>query len=190
MIHVSKNAQKHFLLLLSKEPIGTQIRAFISNPGTELAECGIAYCLKHEVEPSDIQLSYNNFSIYINESVISFFKNAEIDLIVDNLGTQLTLKTPYAKVNVQKPISLEDKIKHFFITEINPQLSMHGGKVNLVKIENKNIVVVEFSGGCNGCAMIDQTLKETIEKKIIYLFPEVQQVRDVTQHAHGQHSFY
>lgn len=193
MITVSENAQNHFRSLLSKEPKGTQIRVFIINPGTPSAECGVAYCLKNEVEKSDIQLKYNQFFIYVDKNIIPYLKNAEIDLISDKLGSQLTLKTPYVKSNILKKNTclLEDRIKHFLSVEINPQLSMHGGKVNLIEMNQKNgIAIIQFSGGCNGCSMIGITLKETVEKKLLASFPEIKQVHDETEHLHGQHSFY
>ncbi|ANZ22725.1 Fe/S biogenesis protein NfuA [Buchnera aphidicola (Diuraphis noxia)] len=193
MITISESAQHHFRSLLSKEPDGTQIRVFITNPGTPMAECGVAYCSIDEVEKSDIRFEYNQFSIYINKDLISFLKNAEIDLIVDKISSQLTLKAPYAKSNIfqKKYSSLEDKIKYFLNVEINPQLLMHGGEVNLIEIDQKNgTAIIQFRGGCNGCSMIGITLKETVEKKLLAAFPEIKKVYDGTEHLHGQHSFY
>ncbi len=191
MIAISKNAQKHFTSLLLKEPSGTQIRVFIVNPGTPSAECGVAYCLENEIEESDIQLKYDKFFVYVNKNIIPFLKNTEIDLLIDKLGSQLTLKAPFAKKNTsQKMSSLEERIRYFLNTEINPQLSMHGGQVNLIKIDQNEIAVIKFSGGCNGCSMIGLTLKETVEKKILASFFEIKQVRDETKHLRGQHSFY
>ncbi|QCI21251.1 NfuA family Fe-S biogenesis protein [Buchnera aphidicola (Hyperomyzus lactucae)] len=191
MITISKNAQKHFKTLLSNESMGTQIRVFIVNPGTPSAECGVAFCPKNEIEELDIQLKYDGFFVYVNKNILSYFKNAEIDLIVDKLGSQLTLKAPYAKVNIsQKTSSLEEKIKYFLNIEINPQLSSHGGQVNLIKFDKNGTATIQFSGGCNGCSMIGLTLKETVEKKLLASFPEIKKVYDKTEHLHGQHSFY
>ncbi|CAL4325872.1 Fe/S biogenesis protein NfuA [Buchnera aphidicola (Protaphis terricola)] len=191
MIKISNEAQNYLLSLLSKEPIGTQIRVFIVNPGMKNAECRLSYCYLEEVDKSDIKLYYNNFYIYVNQSIIHFLKDSEIDLLIDNLGSQLTFKAPYARKNIiQKNLTLKDKIKNFLDQEINPQLLSHGGKVNLINLSKDKVVFIKFSGGCNGCSMIEVTLKEMIEKKILSFFPEVKQVIDNTQHLHGSHSFY
>lgn len=191
MITVSKKAQKYFELLLSKEPNNTQIRVFIVNPGTPNAECGLAYCPKDEIEEEDIAFKYNQFFIYVNKNIVSYLKNSEIDLIIDNLGSQLTLKAPYAKNNLsKKSFSLEEEIKNFLNLNINPQLSMHGGTVSLIEITENRIAKIKFSGGCNGCSMIGLTLKETVEKKILSSFPQIKQVSDETDHFRGKHSFY
>ncbi|QCI17342.1 NfuA family Fe-S biogenesis protein [Buchnera aphidicola (Aphis helianthi)] len=191
MIKISNAAQNYFLSLLSKEPVGTQIRVFIINPGMSNAECRVAYCAIDEIEESDVKLKYNNFYIYINKSIMCFLKNSEIDLIVDKLNSQLTFKAPYATKNIlNTQLSLQEKIKNFLNVEINPQLSLHGGKVNLINISDSGIAVIEFTGGCNGCSMIGVTLKEMIEKKILSFFPEIKKVIDQTHHLHGHHSFY
>lgn len=191
MIKISNKAQNYFISLLSQEELGTQIRVFIVNPGMPNAECKVAYCSAEEIEESDIKLEYNNFYVYVNKSIIHFLKNSEIDLIVDKLQSQLTFKAPYAKKNIiNTELSLEEKIKNFLNAEINPKLSLHGGKVNLIKVSKNNIVLIEFSGGCNGCSMIGVTLKDMVEKQILSFFPEIKTVIDQTQHFHGYHSFY
>ncbi|QCI19133.1 NfuA family Fe-S biogenesis protein [Buchnera aphidicola] len=191
MIKISNEAQDYFVSLLSKEPKGTQIRVFIINPGMPNAECKVAYCASDEIEDSDIKLEYNNFFVYIEKSIIHFLKDSEINLIVDKLNSQLTFKAPYAKKNIlHKKVSLEEKIKNFLNIEINPQLLLHGGKVNLINISDNGTALIEFSGGCNGCSMIGVTLKEMVEKKMLSFFPEIKKVIDQTQHFHGHHSFY
>ncbi|QCO71084.1 NfuA family Fe-S biogenesis protein [Buchnera aphidicola] len=192
MINISQNAQEHFTKLLSNEPNGTQIRIFIVNPGTPSAECGVSFCPENEVEELDIELKYDKFFVYINKDILSYLKNSEIDLVIDKLGSQLTLKAPYAKNNFSKETSssLEEKIKYFLNAEINPQLSMHGGQVNLIQINQDGIATIQFSGGCNGCSMIGLTLKETVEKRLLSSFPEIKKVCDDTDHLHGKHSFY
>ncbi|CAL4325889.1 Fe/S biogenesis protein NfuA [Buchnera aphidicola (Hyalopterus amygdali)] len=192
MITISKNAQNHFTSLLSKESIGTQIRVFIINPGTHNAECGVAYCEKNEVEESDIKIKYENFFVYVDKSIIGFLKNSKIDLIVDKLGSHLTFKAPYATKNIlhKNTSSLQEKIENFLNISINPQLSMHGGKVNLIKIDENHMALIKFSGGCNGCSMIGSTLKQIVEKKILSFFPEIKKVVDKTDHFHDKNSFY
>lgn len=51
-------------------------------------------------------------------------------------------------------------------------------------------VVLQFGGGCNGCAMVDVTLKEGIEKELLAHFPELTGVQDVTEYQAGEHSYY
>ena len=50
--------------------------------------------------------------------------------------------------------------------------------------------MLQFGGGCNGCSMVDVTLKEGIEKQLLNEFPELKGVRDLTEHQRGEHSYY
>ncbi|WMN58748.1 Fe-S biogenesis protein NfuA [Pseudoalteromonas xiamenensis] len=191
MIKISETAQIHFGKLLSNQAEGTNIRVFVVNPGTSKAECGVSYCPADAVEPTDIRLPFNGFDAVVDEESAPFLEEAEIDFVTDKMGTQLTLKAPNAKAKkLGDDASLNDRVQHMLTTEVNPQLANHGGQVSLVEITKDGIAVLQFGGGCNGCSMIDVTLKEGIEKEMIAKFPEISGVRDITEHAHGEHSYY
>ena len=75
-------------------------------------------------------------------------------------------------------------------SQINPQLAGHGGRVSLMEITEDGYAILQFGGGCNGCSMVDVTLKEGIEKQLLNEFPELKGVRDLTEHQRGEHSYY
>ena len=53
------------------------------------------------------------------------------------------------------------------------------------------VAILQFGGGCNGCSMVDFTLKEGIEKQLLEQFPgELTGVKDATEHQAGDHSYY
>ena len=54
----------------------------------------------------------------------------------------------------------------------------------LVAID-EGTAVLQFAGGCQGCGMINVTLKEGVEKILRESVPEITGVRDVTDHAAG-----
>ncbi|VFP88764.1 Fe/S biogenesis protein NfuA [Buchnera aphidicola (Cinara piceae)] len=193
MITISDSAKKYIIKLLSKKKVGTNIRIFVNSPGTMYAECGMAYCGYQDVDKkNDKKISFNEFNIYLSKSILPFLKNATIDIITNDLGTQITIKAPYAKLlnKSKKFYQLELNVKNFLSDKINPKLLLHGGSVILIEISDTGIAIIKFSGGCNGCAMIDSTLKVGIEKKLIKHFPEISGVSDITNHISGQHSYY
>jgi Fe/S biogenesis protein NfuA len=191
MITISETAQSHFAKLLADQTEGTNIRVFVVNPGTSQAECGVSYCPPDAVEETDIRLPFNGFDAVVDEESAPFLDEAEIDFVTDKMGTQLTLKAPNAKAKrLKDDASLAERVEHMLTTEVNPQLANHGGQVNLVEITAEGIAVVQFGGGCNGCSMIDVTLKEGIEKEMVAKFEEITGVRDITEHQAGEHSYY
>ena len=192
MITITENAQQHFGKLLAQQPEGTNIRVFVVNPGTQSAECGVSYCPPEAVEASDTEMKLELFSAFIDELSLPFLDDAEIDFVTDKMGSQLTLKAPNAKVRkVADDASLIERVDYILQTQINPQLAGHGGNVSLSEITEDGVAILQFGGGCNGCSMVDVTLKEGIEKELLAQFEgELTGARDITDHARGDHSYY
>ncbi|WP_032095300.1 MULTISPECIES: Fe-S biogenesis protein NfuA [unclassified Alteromonas] len=192
MITISEEAQSHFAKLLSKQESGTNIRVFVVNPGTSSAECGVSYCPPDAVEDTDTKLEFNGFDAVVDEDSAPYLEEAEIDYVTDQMGSQLTLKAPNAKARkVADDAPLVERINYMIESEINPQLANHGGQVVLTEITDDGFAILQFGGGCNGCSMVDVTLKDGIEKQMLEQFAgELNGVRDATEHEAGEHSYY
>lgn len=192
MINISESAELHFGKLLAQQEDGTNIRVFVINPGTSKAECGVSYCPPDAVEPQDIRLNFNGFDAVVDEESAPFLEEAQIDFVTDQMGSQLTLKAPNAKARkIADDASLVDRINYMIESEINPQLASHGGQVSLVEITDDGTALLQFGGGCNGCSMVDVTLKDGIEKQMLEHFSgEITAVKDATSHEAGEHSYY
>ena len=191
-ITISDAAQVHFRKLLDQQETGTNIRIFVVNPGTPGAECGVSYCPPNAVEATDTELRYSTFSAFVDEVSLPFLEDAEIDYVTEELGAQLTLKAPNAKMRkVSDDAPLIERVEYIIQTQINPQLASHGGKITLMEITDDGYAILQFGGGCNGCSMVDVTLKDGIERQLIELFPtELKGARDFTEHQRGEHSYY
>lgn len=192
MISISESAQAHFVKLLEKQASGTNIRVFVVNPGTASAECGVSYCPPDAVESTDLTVPFNGFDAIIDADSKPFLVDAEIDFVTDQMGSQLTLKAPNAKVRkVSDNAPLKERVQYVIDAEINPQLANHGGRVSVVELTDRGVAVLQFGGGCNGCSQVDLTLKEGIEKELLNRFHgELSGVSDVTDHQRGEHSYY
>lgn len=191
-ITISDAAQAHFRKLLDQQEEGTNIRIFVVNPGTPGAECGVSYCPPNAVEATDTEVKFNLFSAFIDDISLPFLDDAEIDYVTDPMGSQLTLKAPNAKMRkVADDAPFIERLDYVIQTQINPQLASHGGRITLIEVTDDKIAVLQFGGGCNGCSMVDVTLKDGIEKQLLAQFPdELSGVRDVTEHQRGEHSYY
>ena len=69
-------------------------------------------------------------------------------------------------------------------------LASHGGEVFLVEFTEDSDVILQFGGGCQGCGMVDVTLKEGIEKTLTEKVPELKGVRDITDHSNNENAYY
>lgn len=191
-LSISGAAQAHFRKLLDQQEEGTNIRIFVVNPGTPGAECGVSYCPSNAVEETDTEIKFNTFSAFIDDISLPFLDEAEIDYVTDPMGAQLTLKAPNAKMRkVADDAPFIERLDYVIQTQINPQLASHGGRITLIEVTDDKIAVLQFGGGCNGCSMVDVTLKDGIEKQLLAQFPdELNGVKDVTEHQRGEHSYY
>ena len=137
-------------------------------------------------------MPFTGFAAVIDADSKPFLVDAEIDFVTDQMGSQLTLKAPNAKVRkVSDNAPLKERVQYVIDAEINPQLANHGGRVSVVELTDNGVAVLQFGGGCNGCSQVDLTLKEGIEKELLNRFHgELNGVRDVTDHQRGEHSYY
>ena len=192
MVNISESAQEYLVELLSRqEDSETGIRIFITDPGTPMAETCIAYCRPGEEQSSDEKVEYKGFSAWIDERSKPFLEEAEVDYAKDRMCGQLTIKAPNAKVpQVSDDSPLEDRVNYVLHSQINPSLAAHGGMVNLVEVTEESVAVLQFGGGCQGCGMIDVTLKDGVERTLMENLPELTGIRDVTDHTQTENAYY
>ncbi len=74
---------------------------------------------------------------------------------------------------------------------VNPSIASHGGRADLVALnEEDGTAYLRLSGGCQGCAMSQMTLRQGIETALLEEVPELTRVLDVTDHGSGENPFY
>lgn len=192
MIEISESAQGYLRDLLSKqEDDDVGIRVFVAQPGTPHAETCIAYCRPGEEQEGDTPVQYDGFTAWFEERSAPYLAEAVVDYQEDRMGGQLTIKAPNARMpRVGEDASLEDRINYVLYNEINPGLAAHGGMVTLVEIVEENVAVLEFGGGCQGCAAVDITLKNGVERTLLEQVPDLTAIRDVTDHTVTENAYY
>ena len=192
IITITKTAEDYLAKLISeKNESGTAVRVFITDPGTPHAETCLAYCKPDELTPSDVLISLPTLSVYVEERSIPFLEESEVNYDIDNFGGQLTIKAPNARLpNISPDSPLEDRVNYVIYNEINPMLESHGGVVSLKEITEDKFAILQFGGGCQGCSMVDVTLKDGVEKTLLESMPELAGVRDMTDHTMDENAFY
>ena len=192
MIEISERAQSYLRELLARqEDDDVGIRVFVAQPGTPQAETCIAYCRPGEAEDDDEAHDYEGFRAWIEQRSRRYLEDAVVDFQEDRMGGQLTIKAPNARVpSVDGDSPLEDRINYVLYNEINPGLAAHGGMVTLVEVVEDNVAVLQFGGGCQGCAAVDITLKHGVETTLLEQIPDLGGIRDATDHTYTEHAYY
>ena len=191
-MNITPWAQEYLADLLSNQEEDTSgIKIFLSEPGTPRAETCIAYA-KDDEDFSDYRIIAEfKFTLYLEEKSIDFLKDAEVDYSPDKFGGTLTIKAPNAKLpQISEDASIEDKINYVLYSEINPGLASHGGEVSLIEVVNEETAILQFGGGCQGCGMVDLTLKDGVEKTLLEQVEGLKNVKDVTDHSYRENAYY
>jgi Fe-S cluster biogenesis protein NfuA len=73
--------------------------------------------------------------------------------------------------------------------EVNRSIAAHGGRISIVDVRDGNLFI-SMSGGCQGCAASQVTLRQGFEVMVRRVAPEIVDIVDTTDHAAGGNPFY
>lgn len=191
-LEITASAESYLAELLSKqETEGMSVRVFITQPGTPYAETCLAYSRPGEEEETDELVQLEKIKVYLEKNSLAFLDEAVVDFNPDRMGGQLTIKAPNAKMpKVSADSPLADQINYILYSDINPGLAAHGGEIKLVELTEDDIAVLQFGGGCQGCAAVDLTLKDGVEKTLLERLPQLRGIRDETDHTVTENAYY
>ena len=192
MINITEAAQQYLAELLAKQDVDDiAVRIFILDAGTPRAETCISFCRPGEEKADDEVKLFGKIKAFVEQRSIPFLEDAIVDYQKDSMGGQLTIKAPNSRMpKINDDSSIEDRVNYVLYNEINPGLAAHGGNVSLEEIFEESVAVLRFGGGCQGCGMVDVTLKDGVEKTLLEQIPQLTEVRDVTDHSNRENAFY
>jgi Fe/S biogenesis protein NfuA len=115
---------------------------------------------------------------------------------LDHTSTQgLVIRNP----NRPKPPAIEGLISNDELSaevealvtgEVNPALAAHGGFVTYVGHDGEGTAYLTMGGGCHGCSMSRMTMLDGVQTMLVEQIPEIERVRDLTDHASGENPYY
>ncbi|QOC21645.1 NifU family protein [Wenzhouxiangella sp. AB-CW3] len=191
MLTVTPAARDYFGKLLEQQPDDTHLRLRVINPGTPSADVELTYCPDGQQDVDDLAIDCQSFVLYVEQTSAATLDGAMIDFESNSMGGELNIRAPGLKGR-QPPADapIEERVSWVLDARVNPMVASHGGQVGLVEVTADNDVVLRFGGGCQGCGMIDVTLKQGIETTLRQEVPEVREVIDATDHASGENPYY
>ena len=85
--------------------------------------------------------------------------------------------------------TLYERVAEIFASRINPMVAGHGGRVDLIDVQDR-VVMLRLAGGGQGCGMADVTLRQGIEATLRQLVPDITGIMDVTDHGAGSNPYF
>jgi len=185
-INISKKAQEHILDKLNSSAEKFQGISIIVDPKTDRkANYSIQFIELSNTPSENISINFGEFQVLVSKEGIPYLEGTEVDL---NDEGELEAFNPSMSIT-EISGSVEEQIRHVLDEEVNPMVASHGGVVSLLEVKDQN-AYLEFGGGCQGCGMIDVTLKQGVEVMIKAQIPEIEAIYDVTDHAEGTNPYY
>ena len=135
----------------------------------------------------DRVVSLDGIDLYLDSKSASYLQGATLDYVEGLSGAGLQFDNPNQTPLASNPLA--GRVQEVLDDRINPGLASHGGNVSLVAIEDSR-VVLSFGGGCQGCGMVDVTLKDGVSAQLRQQIPEISEVVDVTDHSAGENPYY
>ena len=165
---------------------GVRIAAEATSPLQ--ANYRLAFVAEGQDTDRDTAIPFDGFNIYIDEDSVPYAQDMTHDFVDGLMGRGFKIDNPH-KVPPHLKGSVAEKIQMVIDEKINPSIAAHGGHVALVDVE-EDVAYLQFGGGCQGCGMVDVTLKQGVEVMIKEAVPEIESVRDITDHAEGTNPYY
>ena len=148
----------------------------------------LAFVAEGQDTDRDTAVPFDGFNIYIDEDSVPYAQDITLDFVDGLMGRGFKIDNPH-KVPPHLKGSVAEKIQLVIDEKINPSIAAHGGHVALVDVK-EDTAFLQFGGGCQGCGMVDVTLKQGVEVMIKEAVPEIASVRDITDHAEGTNPYY
>ena len=133
----------------------------------------------------DLVVALDGLEVAIDPRSAVDLAGATIDLDPAVMGGGLKVDNP--NEGWQDPVARA--VQEVLDRQINPGVGSHGGVVSLVEVKDGK-AFMRFGGGCQGCAAVDVTLKQGVERAVLSAVPSVSAIVDVTDHEAGVSPYY
>lgn len=186
MLTITATAQEKIKEILDKETeddLALRIQIMGRGPG------GFRYSLRFvpqsEQAEADEIIELEEISVLIDPDSAENLIGSTVDFKQDDFRSGFMIENP----NPVWKDPTAQSIQELLDTKINPGVGAHGGFVSLLNYDD-GTAYIAFGGGCQGCGMVDVTLKQGVEVMIKESISGVNTVVDTTDHTSGENPYY
>ncbi len=171
----------------SNDALGMAIRVKVRQNGPAAFEYNVRFVPVEDKTEQDQAVEEEGISFYIDEESASMVQGASLDFVESVQGSGFKFDNPNKPPLLNDPLAA--RVHQILEEKINPGVASHGGRVALMDVKDGR-VYLRLQGGCQGCGMVDVTLKQGIEATLKEEIPEIIEVLDTTDHTAGTNPYY
>lgn len=195
VLAVTDGARAQIVDVRAGEPDADKLALWVEISGEEDGSFTYLMELRPEADaaPDDVVQRHDDLSVVVPIDSAERLAGATLDFV----GSGMVMKNPNHPAvggagsaptgDLSGPVA--QAVLAVLEADINPAIAAHGGRADLVAVED-GVAYVRMSGGCQGCGLAAVTLSQGIEVAILDTVPEVTSVIDTTDHASGNNPYY
>jgi Fe/S biogenesis protein NfuA len=199
---VTEKARRRVLAMRADEPDPETLALWVEVVGARGGE--FVYDLYFQgiehADPGDLVLDEGDLAVVVPAGSLELLEGTTLDVSRDLLNPGMVLDNPNQPPGgavspaMGEPLgdlvgTVAEKVEAVLARQINPAIAAHGGRAELAGVDDHGVVSLRLSGGCQGCGMAAQTLRQGIEVALRDAIPEITDVVDVTDHAAGENPY-
>ena len=186
LVTVTETARGKILeLMKSENREGLVLRMAIAGRGPGGFQYRLAFASESERAPADPMFDAGGFKLVVEAASAGSLAGTTIDYVESSHGSGFKIDNP----NPLWADPLAQAVQKVLDDEINPAVASHGGHVSLLEVKDA-VAYLQLGGGCQGCGMVDVTLRQGIEVRIREVVPQIKEIVDATDHAGGRNPYY
>ena len=140
---------------------------------------------EEERNADDQVIEAGGFKLLVDPTSSPNLEGATIDFVDGPQGSGFKVDNPNPLWKDATALAVQQVLDR----DINPAVAGHGGWVTLLDVKD-DVAYIQLGGGCQGCGMVDVTLKQGIEVRIREAVPAIREIIDSTDHAGGKNPYF
>ena len=169
----------------AEETSELRLRVEIIGRGPKGFQYDLQFIDANDAKEDDIELQIEDMQVLVAARSAQYLEGTTLDYKETLMGGGFSFDNP----NPMWMDELSNAVADIIASEVNPVVASHGGHVDLIGVDSGKAIIA-FGGGCQGCGMVDVTLKQGVEVMIKDGVPGISEVVDATDHAAGSNPFY
>jgi Fe/S biogenesis protein NfuA len=187
MITITEAAKEKILANKASEDVSDDfvLRLAITGYGPGGFRYALGFAPEEKIPEDDKLFEDGDLKVYIDAASAPKLEGATIKYVEDTFQQGFAVDNP----NPLWDDPLTQAVQDVLDKQINPGVASHSGYVTLLEVKD-DTAYIQFGGGCQGCGMVDVTLKQGITASIKEAVPQIKKVMDTTDHGAGTNPYY